>query len=440
MSRYSGWERKLAQMLDAFPSARRRAKWGYQRLSYLIHREPGFRYDIHEAASIEDVSRWGGFEDRDVPLFFGYYDKTPWSPDMQSLLMHRPVDGGKVEVVALQRGGTRSNVLGTTPAWNWQQGAMAQWLSNHTVVFNAVEDARLGSRIVDIQSGTARFVPWPVQTVHPGGREAVSLNYKRLHRLRPEYGYAPAVSNFAPDMPADRDGLWRVDLETGEAELMVSLAQLRAHQPRPEMEGADHKVNHAMYSPEGTRLVFMHRWLGADGKFSRLYVADADGTNRRLLLDDRMVSHYYWRDEEHLLAWARTEACGDRYYRIDVTEGTWEILGEGVLDRFGDGHPSYAPNRYWIVTDTYPDKARQRRLLLYNTRSGERIELGRFFAPWAFDGPDRCDLHPRWSPDGNYISIDSAHTGIRKSYILDVRNVVNGNGRSSPGYGLDERL
>jgi Tol biopolymer transport system component len=141
-------------------------------------------------------------------------------------------------------------------------------------------------------------------------------------------------------------------------------------------------------------------------------------------MDDRMVSHYSWRDENHLVVWGRTEKQGDRFYLVDVRDGTWRVLGGETFDQFGDGHPSYAPGGRWIVTDTYPDKGRQRHLLLFDTQMETVHRLGRFFAPWTFDGMTRCDLHPRWSPDGNYLSIDSAHEGTRKSYIVDVREVL----------------
>src|SRR5690606_16604479 len=98
-----------------------------------------------------------------------------------------------------------------------------------------------------------------------------------------------------------------------------------------------------MYSPSGARYVFMHRWIGPQGKFSRLYAGTTDGRQPKLLLDDRMVSHYQWRDDEHLLAWARTAANGDRYYEINVVTGKLAIIGKDELDRFGDGHPSYSP-------------------------------------------------------------------------------------------------
>ena len=137
-----------------------------------------------------------------------------------------------------------------------------------------------------------------------------------------------------------------------------------------------------------------------------------------------MVSHYAWLNDDHLLAWARTEQQGDRYYLIDVSSGSWVIIGQGVLDAFGDGHPSYSPDLRWIVTDTYPDRGRQRHLLLYSPVNSRFLEVGRFLAPWNYDGARRCDLHPRWAPDGNWIAIDSVHTGRRALFLIDVSRLI----------------
>jgi hypothetical protein len=138
-----------------------------------------------------------------------------------------------------------------------------------------------------------------------------------------------------------------------------------------------------------------------------------------------MVSHYAWRDEKTLLVWARTLAEGDRYYLLDVTTDAREVCCPGRLDRFGDGHPSYSPVGEWVVTDTYPDRGRMRRLLLWRPAMDEVIEVGAFHSPWRYDGPTRCDLHPRWSADGLRISIDSAHEGVRGTYVIDVSRLVS---------------
>lgn len=427
MNGYGGMERRLARLLDRTPRLRGAAKLVYQRLNYyLAGRGPRIPAAVHPQVQLHSPMTWAGLPPLSGEYFFGYFDKSPWSPDMRRMLLHRPVAEG-VAVVVVERGATDVRRLGTTPAWTMQQGSQATWLGvpgGHLVAYNDVEKGQLGCRMVDLTDGSQRFVPWPLQAAHPNGRESLSLNYRRLHAVGTEYGYAFAAANFTGCEPLDRDGLWRVDLERGAAELILSLAQLAAHEPRPEMKGAAHYVNHALYSPTGSRIVFMHRWHGRAGRFSRLYVCGPMGRDLRLLLDERMVSHYHWEDDDHLLVWGRTADAGDHYYRLDVRTGDGTVVGAGVLDVFGDGHPSYSPDRRWVVTDSYPDRARYRRLLLFELSCGRCLEVGRFLAPWAFDGPKRCDLHPRWSPDGQWISIDSAHEGLRRSYVLGVAELL----------------
>lgn len=41
-----------------------------------------------------------------------------------------------------------------------------------------------------------------------------------------------------------------------------------------------------------------------------------------------------------------------------------------------------------------------------------------------FQGEGRCDLHPRFSQDGKYISFDSVMTGKRRQYYVDVSDIV----------------
>src|SRR5688572_9966782 len=421
---YNRVERRVAALLDAAPGLRAFAKAGYQRFNYLVHGGRREALRLHPAVSLEPAVESGGDEE----CFYGYFGQQPWSADGRRYLFHRwrRREDSRVSVCAREATSGSVQVLGQSSAWNFQQGTMAQWIRRDGIecaVFNDAVEGRLACRIV-APDGSERRHPWPIQALHPGGGEALSLNYRRLARIRPEYGYDVEVGNFSPDQPLDRDGLWRVDLGTGDARLIVSLASLAALQPRAEMGGAEHKVNHAVYSPAGTRLVFMHRWLGASGKFSRLYVANADGSDLRLLLDHRMVSHYAWRDERRLLVWARAPEQGDRYYLLDVTTGAREACGAGTLDRFGDGHPSFSPDGRWIVTDSYPDRGRMRHLLLCRPDDGFVVEAGAFHSPWRYDGPERCDLHPRWDRDGTRVSIDSAHEGVRRTYVVDVSRLV----------------
>ncbi len=427
MKSYNLLERQAAKALDALPQLKQLAKSTYQNLNYLYFGKRGFQLALHPQVRLQTPLEWAGIQSQAGQLFFGYYDKSPWSPDMRKSLFHRLRQDGNLEIILFDRKKQTSKVVGISSTWSSQQGSMVQWIpgNNNKLIFNDLVDKKLSARIVNLDTDSEHTIPYPIQTLNPNGKEALILNYKRLDSLRPEYGYAVTVDNFSPDQPLEEDGIWQVNLESGEGKLILSLAKLRENQPRSEMVNSNHKINHIMYSPAGTKFVFMHRWIGSQGKFSRLYVANNDGGDLRLLLDDRMVSHYSWCDEEYLLAWARTKEAGDHYYLINVITGTWEIVGKGILDIYGDGHPSFSPDQRWIITDTYPDRARQQHLLLYEIKTGNLTEIGRFFEPLKFNGPKRCDLHPRWSPDGKMISIDSSHEGRRMTYFLDISSLVN---------------
>ena len=43
--------------------------------------------------------------------------------------------------------------------------------------------------------------------------------------------------------------------------------------------------------------------------------------------------------------------------------------------------------------------------------TGRRVPLGHFYSPPAYTGEWRCDTHPRFSPDGNKVVIDSPPRG-----------------------------
>jgi Tol biopolymer transport system component len=58
---------------------------------------------------------------------------------------------------------------------------------------------------------------------------------------------------------------------------------------------------------------------------------------------------------------------------------------------------------------------------LYHIPTDKRVELGRFNSPDVYKGEWRCDLHPRFSPDGKKVIIDSTHEGKgRQMYLVDI--------------------
>jgi len=366
--------------------------------------------------------------------FFGYYDKSPWDASgrwllgMASTFMNRPPVESDVLVIGVIDTWNENTwrPLADTRAWNWQQGCMLQWLDGGRTkrfIFNDRRRDQFVSRIINLDDRSEQVIDRPVYGVNPQGSHAISLNFARLAHQRPGYGYVGVADPWRRELAPADDGLHSIDLATGTSRMIFSIADAAARQPREDFQGAVQRFNHVQFSPGGRRFACLHRWKTPDQEVgtTRLLTMDIDGSDVRCVTDDDVVSHYDWRDDQHVLAWARQRGSGDHYYLFDDTTGAARAIGESVLTC--DGHCSFSPDRRWVLTDTYPDTTEHRTLLLYHWASGERIDIGRFHSP-TMNWEIRCDLHPRWSPDGRKICVDSIHEGTRQMYVLDVTEIV----------------
>jgi len=367
--------------------------------------------------------------------FFGYYEKSPWNASGHLLLAHeadfndrapRAADSVTVGMVRLDDN-KRFVALGKSQAWNWQQGTMLQWHPTNPdrLLHNDRRNGRFLGVLRDTEGRELNTYERPIYAVTPDGRYGYSLNFARLYTHRPGYGYAGVKDPWADDIQPRADGIHRLDLSTGESELIVSLHRLAQLNPRQDMRDNFHWINHIQVAPDNSRIAFFHIWrVGETGWRVRLYTAAADGSQLNCLLDTDFISHYDWLDGQRLMIWAKDEddARGNFLLCDDRDNGT-TIIGQDVLTE--DGHCSFSPDRYWVLNDTYPDAYGMRILMLYRWRDGKRFDLARLYSPkerWW--GEIRCDLHPRWSRNGKRICVDSVHNGERQMYILDIQDIV----------------
>ncbi len=372
--------------------------------------------------------------------WFGYYDKLQFSPDDRFILSnqvdfeHRsptPDDVIQVGMVDLQDG-DKWTELGSSRAWNWQQGCMLQWVpgTDSTVLWNDREGDRFICHVLDVKTGQRRTLPRAIYAVSPDGKWGVSTDFRRLNDTRPGYGYAGiADPNASVLAPADA-GLWRVDLETGEEKLLFSMEQAAAIPYTGAAGGfsknAKHWFNHLLVSPDGSRFIFLHRWRGEGDKsfVTRLFTINADGSDPYILDPLGRTSHFVWRDPDHVFAWAFHPSHGDRFYLFKDKTDHVEVVGKDKMPR--NGHNTYLPhtNHEWVLNDTYPDEKRLQNPYLYHIPTDRRVSLGLFYSPAFYTGEWRCDTHPRASNSGRLVCIDSPHNSGRQLYLIDVSGIV----------------
>ena len=367
--------------------------------------------------------------------WFGYYDKWQFDESGRYALgmevgfegrSPRPEDEIALGLIDL-KDEDRWSQIGRTQAWCWQQGCMLQWRpgSAREIVWNAREDDAFVCRVLDMDSGQTRTLPRAVYSLSPDGKTAVCTDFRRIQDMRPGYGYAGLPDPNAGVLAPDDVGIWVQDMDTGASELIVSVAQIVAlPYPHGDLSAAKHYFNHLLFSPDGSRFIFLHRWRFGDGPFhTRMLTAALDGTDVRVVDDYGKTSHFIWRDPAHILAWSWHPSAESAFYLYGDGGGKVDPVGQGAMRV--NGHCTYMPDVRWVLNDTYPlGAARTQELYLYDVESDRRVELGALTVPAEYTDEWRCDLHPRANRAGTQVLVDSAHAGGRQMYLLDVSDIL----------------
>jgi len=372
--------------------------------------------------------------------WFGYYDKLQFDPACRYALgmdidfEHRspkPHDVIGIGMVDLKNGTPKADWirLGQSRAWCWQQGCMLQWRpgSKDEIMWNDRQAGRFVCHILDVHTGKKRTLPHPFYTVSPDGRTAVAPDFRRVNEMRPGYGYTGLPDPYADELAPKDSGVFRLDLETGKQDLIISIADIAKFGRIPgNPRDAKHYFNHLLFNTDGSRFIFLHRWRvqGQRGFGTRMLTAKPAGSDVHIVDDHGRTSHFIWRDNRHILAWAWHPSHGNAFYLYEDGTDKVKVVGKGVMTQ--NGHCSYLPGNEWILNDTYPDKERKQHVYLYNVATDNKIALGRFRSPPEYKGEWRCDTHPRFSPDGHSVVIDSPHGGNgRQMYLIGISGITS---------------
>ena len=378
-------------------------------------------------------------------LLANYFGINAWSPDRRYVCvlgvdftgrLPEVTDSATVALVDLDDN-NRYIPIAKTVCWNFQEAAMFHWLpwEDGLCAFNDCRDGKFVTVLLNWKTGQERIINRPVSAVDPTGEWAVSLNYARLRMCRPDYGYAgegqdPLLSQVWPE----DDGLWLVNLKTGEEKMILSVASARELMPAITSADGLAYFCHTIISPGARRIFFLARTVQnfKEQLAERGYVyawdtvsftVNTDGTElRRCYPDGWQGSHFNWKDDETLAVTARWDAgrvWAHTVFKVGEEDNV-RHLAPGIMD--WDGHCIFSPDGKFISTDGYWNKDGYRSWVIMRLEDEAILSVGRFFVPEKYkEQYSRCDLHPRWRPDGKQLAFNSVHEGTRQVYLRDVR-------------------
>ncbi len=401
------------------------------------------------------------FTEGEKQHWMGYYDK--WQTDLTGryavgnqvdMIFRSPSaqDTLKIGLIDLEDD-NKWKTIGTSTAWGWQQGCMLQFIpgSSEEVIWN---DHNAGngflSKVYNINTGKTRTLPRAIYTLSPDGKFALCVDFDRLQFYRPGYGYpTKKPADFTIASPEDQ-GIYKMDLKTGKSEMILSYDTISKLPGFPtDVSEYYHWFNHLLVNPSSTRFIFLNRsrpvpspdemrdfvkenpdWRmpGFGSQYvTRAITANVDGSDLYALNDSGNFSHFIWKGDDVITAWAAAEDTRKAaFYEFPDKTKDYTMLSREAMP--ANGHNTYVPgtNYEWILNDTYPRTSKRLQdLYLYHVPSNRRVDLGAFHSPPVFKGEWRCDLHPRCDQAGKRVFFDSTHNGERRQmYWIDISSVV----------------
>lgn len=405
--------------------------------------------------------------------WFGYYNYDVLSQDKSKMLCNRADFDGRalsaddtIELGYYDLPTGEWHYIDTTDSFNWQQGAMLQWVpgSDEWVAYNISDKKDYRAVLYNIVTREKKNIDFPIYGLTPDGKYSISLDYKRSYWCR-AYHYQPIADSAYDVRVAEEDGIFRVNLENNTVERIIAIEDIIATDSTNDFKDAKHWLEHIMISPEGKRIAFLHRFSYGTGYNTRLVLSDIDGKNIQVISGWKNFdwSHFGWNGDDAfaiytvkrsdiVAAYAKNmqkksgmkrnvisfahkilktiipkkainrmkgSASYYQYYSFNGKEFVLERNFDIPLFDI-DGHPSFVQgvNQY-MITDSYPDAEQYQRLIAYNTKSEKGILLGRFFAYYK-GNPASCDLHPKLSRDGEYLAVDTAFSRWHKMLLFKI--------------------
>ena len=383
--------------------------------------------------------------------FFGYIGQCrtiPWNASNRYILgmeienidrLPKPEEAATIFIIDTHND-NKIIRLDKTNAWNPQQGTMFYWnpLAPETQFFfndRDVETGKVYTVIYDIEKKKRvrefRFDDTPIGNggVAADGSAWLGINYGRLARLRLVTGYPEALDWSKEEIAPKNDGIFIVDVKTGEKRILVSYNQLekKLKESRPDLNHTGLFINHTLWNRDADRVYFFVRggWSktmkNKGDNVNTPCSINADGTG--LTLHDQFIGgHPEWAEGNLLIGSARDEKDGVKQqvlYNIDSKKIVGQI-GDSEMFPNPEGDVSLSPDGNWFVNGY--GKSGKNYYAIYRRNDGafirsEGINKG------EYSGDIRIDPAPRWNRTNDAILVPGiAENGTRQMFVIKVNS------------------
>ncbi len=191
----------------------------------LIKDHKFYRIRINPNVKIEMIS-----DDESAQTFGGYYNLSPFNANEDIIFSSTSttkIRGSSYEALKiLFKSRDYVKYIDETYAWNWQQGSLLQWFgeSNNKIIYNkySCENKKFYSIIRNINSDFKKQIDYPIYAVSKKGNFALTLNFNRIAKIKPDYGYFYEDQRFS-DLKNFDDGIWNINLINNNCSLIISL-------------------------------------------------------------------------------------------------------------------------------------------------------------------------------------------------------------------------
>lgn len=351
--------------------------------------------------------------------FFGYIGQsltTPWNRSGRYILTlradfhDRPPAASDAADICLIDTVNRYRVIPIekTRGWNFQQGTMMYWHPRNPEtqfffndrdpatnrIFTVLYDIELRKRIREY-----RFDHVPVANggVSPTGEFFLAINYARMARLRPVTGYPETVDDTANKPAPDNDGIFKVDIQSGKRQLLVSFRQLRdlLRDRHDSIDKVEFYINHSLPSRNGQYVYFYAR-ARHDNQSMAVNVPCSIATDGSNLQAHRFIGgHPEWDEGSVVIG-----SSDGRQVRYDIQQK--QIIGEiGIQGDFPnpEGDVSLGPNAEWFVNGYSLNGRKDIKYIVLRRSDGAKAVSPIFSRGPYTRGELRIDPAPRWNRD-----------------------------------------